>query len=133
MDSDMLVWGAIWGVGIVIVFIIISIRTAVSSAGARKLLRKAEAAEAAGELAEAIKHYKDLLLAVAANEDEFPVLLSKLEDLYRRKSVLIDSSDILAAHKVFSEIWGSKMSDGEKRRLHNETYDGVKAKLDALP
>jgi ABC-type transport system involved in Fe-S cluster assembly fused permease/ATPase subunit len=121
------------GIGLVIVVIATVIRTAISCAGARKLLRQAEAAESVGNLDEALTQYKALLLAVAANKEEVPKWLARIEGVYKKKEVAVDTSDVLAAHKTIADIWDSKMSDGEKNRLHKEALQGMKVKLDALP
>lgn len=121
------------GIGMVILIIIVVIKTAVSCAGARKLLRQAESAESAGNLDEAVTQYKALLLAVAANKEEVPQWLSRLEGVYKKKQIDVDTSAVLAAHKTIADIWDSKMSDGEKNRLHKEALQGMKVKLDALP
>ncbi len=121
------------GIGTVIGLIIAAIRTSISCAGARKLLQKAEDAESTGNLDEAITQYKALLLAVAANKTEVPQWLARLEGVYHKKQLSVDTSDVLVAHETIVDIWGSKMSVGEKKRLHEEALHGMKARLDALP
>jgi hypothetical protein len=121
------------GIGLVIVIILTLVRIAISSAKARRILRQAEEAEKQGDLQNAAKHYKDLILAVAANEKEVPVWLARLEAVYEKQGRQMKTDEIMNAHKTIVDIWKSKMSNSEKRRLHRVAIEGMKSKLEALP
>ena len=121
------------GIGFVIVIILTVVRTAVSSAKARKILRQAEESEKQGDLQNAATHYKRLILAVAANEKEVPMWLARLEAVYKKQGSQPKTDEIMEAHKTIVDIWKSKMSTSEKRRLRKAAIEGMKAKMEALP
>lgn len=116
-------------VGIVIGSIGLAIRTARRSAAARNLLRQAEAAAASGDWAAADTHYRQLIVAVAGNKDEVPRWLARLEEAGRQAGRPVDSAGVLAAQQAIVDIWASRMSDGEKRKLHGRAVEGLKGCL----
>lgn len=105
------------------------IRTSRRSAAARSLLRRAEAAAAAGDWAAADTHYRHLIVAVAGNKDEVPRWLARLEEAARQAGRPVDSAGVLAAQQAIVDIWASRMPDGEKRKLHAKAVAGMKGCL----
>jgi hypothetical protein len=123
----------LYGIGLVLVIVIMAIRMAAASAKARKLLQQAEEAERQGDLPGAAAHYKKLALAVAANGKEFPMWLGRLTGIYGKMGVSAPTDGILEAHRAILDIWKSKMSDSEKKRLHRTAMESLRTQLDALP
>jgi hypothetical protein len=123
----------IMGIVVVIFFIVKVIKGAKLCAAADEMLCQAEAAESAGNLDEAVTQYQALLHALAANKEQFPQFLERLEGVYKKKEVPVDTSDVLSVHKTIVDIWDSKMTGREKNRLYKEALQGMKVKLDALP
>ena len=123
--------GTVIGLAFGVLYILIP--SAVYHVRARKILRQAEEAEKQGDLQNTITHYKKLILAVAANEKEVPMWLARLEAVYQKQGSQPKTDEVMGAHKTIVDIWKSKMSGSEKKRLHKIALDGMKAKLEALP
>ena len=123
--------GTVIGLAFGVLYILIP--SAVYHVRARKILRRAEEAEKQGDLQNAITHYKQLILAGAANEKEVPTWLAHLQAVYQKQGSQPKTDEVMEAHKTIVDIWKSKMSGSEKKRLHRAAIDGMKAKLDALP
>ena len=123
----------IYGIGAVIVIVITVIRVGMATSKARGILRQAEAAEGRGDLPAAARYYKDLILAVAANEKEVPVWLERLRGVYEKMSVKANTDEVFQAHRVIVDIWKSKMGDSEKRSMHRSAMEGLRSALSLLP
>lgn len=120
------------GIGLIIGIIIIVTRISISCTRARQILRQAEDSEKRGDLQHAAAHYKRLILAVAANEQEVPMWLSRLEAVYRKQGRELKTGEILDAHRIIVDIRKSKMSCEEKKRLNKAAMEGMKARLEAV-
>jgi hypothetical protein len=59
--------------------------------------------------------------------------LAHLQAVYQKQGSQPKTDEVMEAHKTIVDIWKSKMSGSEKKRLHRAAIDGMKAKLDALP
>jgi hypothetical protein len=121
------------GMGLLIGIIIIVIRISISCTRARKILRQAEDSEKRGDLQNAAARYKSLIFAVAANEQEVPIWLSRLEAVYRKQGRELQTDEILDAHRIIVDIRKSRMSPEEKKRLNKAALEGMKARLEAIP
>jgi len=119
--------------GLVLLIVMIGIRYAVSSAKARKILHQAEELEKQGNFQDAATHYKKLILAVAANEQEVPMWLGRLNAVYEKMGIQAKTEEVVQTHKTIVDIWKSKMSDSEKRNLNKSAMESLKTQLDALP
>jgi len=98
-----------------------------------KILRLAEESEKTGDLQNAAKQYKRLILARVLNEEKVRMGLARLEAIYKRLGVEARTDEVLQAHKTILDLSKSKIPTSEKNDLHKSAMDSLKSQLDALP
>jgi hypothetical protein len=59
--------------------------------------------------------------------------LARLEAVYNKQGIQPKTDAVIEAHKTIVDIWKSKMSGLEKKRLHKTAIEGMAATLEALP